>query len=467
MLKLVDDGILGILFLSDSPNGLFNQQSLKKKVCMKTNVLIVGSGCSGLYTALNLPQELHITIISKDTLEHSDSFLAQGGICMLKDESDYDSFFEDTLRAGHYKNNKISVDLMIKSSPDVIKDLIGYGVDFQRDENGNLAFTREGAHSDKRILFYQDTTGKEITSRLLAAVKKLPNVTLMEHTCLLDIMEEDNRCYGGVARLENGDLEKITADVTVLASGGVGGLYKNSTNFKHLTGDALAISLKHNIELKDMSYVQIHPTTLYKENPKERSFLISESVRGEGALLYDKNMNRFVDELQPRDVVAQAILKQMEKDGTDHVWEDLRTIPKKELEEHFPNILAHCREAGYDPFTECIPVVPAQHYFMGGIKVNHHSKTSMDFLYAVGETACNGVHGQNRLASNSLLESLVFAKRAAKDLVAKYESVSVLPKTLAELDLLDYQDDDILADDYKKIVVEKLTEEKQLETVIG
>lgn len=467
MLKLVDDGILGILFLSDSPNGLSNQQSLKKKVCMKTNVLIVGSGCSGLYTALNLPQELHITIISKDTLEHSDSFLAQGGICMLKDESDYDSFFEDTLRAGHYKNNKISVDLMIKSSPDVIKDLIGYGVDFQRDENGNLAFTREGAHSDKRILFYQDTTGKEITSRLLAAVKKLPNVTLMEHTCLLDIMEEDNRCYGGVARLENGDLEKITADVTVLASGGVGGLYKNSTNFKHLTGDALAISLKHNIELKDMSYVQIHPTTLYKENPKERSFLISESVRGEGALLYDKNMNRFVDELQPRDVVAQAILKQMEKDGTDHVWEDLRTIPKKELEEHFPNILAHCREAGYDPFTECIPVVPAQHYFMGGIKVNYHSKTSMDFLYAVGETACNGVHGQNRLASNSLLESLVFAKRAAKDLVAKYESVVELPTTLAELDLLDYQDGDILADDYKKLVVEKLTEEKQLETVIG
>lgn len=434
---------------------------------MKTNVLIVGSGCSVLYTALNLPQELQITIISKDTLEHSDSFLAQGGICMLKDESDYDSFFEDTLRAGHYKNDKVSVDLMIKSSPDVIKDLIGYGVDFQRDENGNLAFTREGAHSDKRILFYQDTTGKEITSRLLAAVKKRPNITLMEHTCLLDILEEDNRCYGGVVCLENGDLQKITADVTVLASGGVGGLYKNSTNFKHLTGDALAISLKHDIELKDMSYVQIHPTTLYQENPKERSFLISESVRGEGALLYDKNMNRFVDELQPRDVVAQAILKQMEKDGTDHVWEDLRTIPKKELEEHFPNILTHCREAGYDPFTECIPVVPAQHYFMGGIKVNHHSKTSMDFLYAVGETACNGVHGQNRLASNSLLESLVFAKRAAKDLVAKYESVSVLPKTLAELDLLDYQDDDILADDYKKLVVEKLTENNQLETVIG
>ena len=427
---------------------------------MKTNVLIVGSGCSGLYTALNLPQELQITIITKDTLENSDSFLAQGGICMLKDDSDYESFFEDTLRAGHYKNDKVSVDLMIKSSPDVIKDLLDFGVDFQRDENGNLVFTREGAHSDKRILFYQDTTGKEITSRLLAAVKKRPNITLMEHTCLLDILEEDNRCYGGVVRLENGDLEKITADVTVLASGGVGGLYKNSTNFKHLTGDALAI------ELKDMSYVQIHPTTLYQENPKERLFLISESVRGEGALLYDKNMNRFVDELQPRDVVAQAILKQMEKDGTDHVWEDLRTISKKELEEHFPNILAHCREAGYDPFTECIPVVPAQHYFMGGIKVNHHSKTTMDALYAVGETACNGVHGQNRLASNSLLESLVFAKRAAKDLVAHYETVAKLPESLSELDLEDYQDQESLEEDYKKMVLEKLTEQNQLASCI-
>ena len=433
---------------------------------MKTNVLIVGSGCSGLYTALNLSQERQITIITKDTLENSDSFLAQGGICMLKDDSDYESFFEDTLRAGHYKNDKVSVDLMIKSSPDVIEDLLDFGVDFQRDENGNLVFTREGAHSDKRILFYQDTTGKEITSRLLAAVKKRPNITLMEHTCLLDILEEDNRCYGGVVRLENGDLEKITADVTVLASGGVGGLYKNSTNFKHLTGDALAISLKHDIEVKDMSYVQIHPTTLYQENPKERSFLISESVRGEGALLYDKNMNRFVDELQPRDVVAQAILKQMEKDGTDHVWEDLRTIPKKELEEHFPNILAHCREAGYDPFTECIPVVPAQHYFMGGIKVNHHSKTTMDALYAVGETACNGVHGQNRLASNSLLESLVFAKRAAKDLVAHYETVAKLPESLSELDLEDYQDQESLEEDYKKMVLEKLTEQNQLASCI-
>ncbi|WCQ70366.1 L-aspartate oxidase [Streptococcus pasteurianus] len=433
---------------------------------MKTNVLIVGSGCSGLYTALNLPQERQITIITKDTLENSDSFLAQGGICMLKDDSDYESFFEDTLRAGHYKNDKVSVDLMIKSSPDVIEDLLDFGVDFQRDENGNLVFTREGAHSDKRILFYQDTTGKEITSRLLAAVKKRPNIMLMEHTCLLDILEEDNRCYGGVVRLENGDLEKITADVTVLASGGVGGLYKNSTNFKHLTGDALAISLKHDIELKDMTYVQIHPTTLYQENPKERSFLISESVRGEGALLYDKNMNRFVDELLPRDVVAQAILKQMEKDGTGHVWEDLRTIPKKELEEHFPNILAHCREAGYDPFTECIPVVPAQHYFMGGIKVNHHSKTTMDALYAVGETACNGVHGQNRLASNSLLESLVFAKRAAKDLVAHYETVAKLPESLSELDLEDYQDQESLEEDYKKMVLEKLTEQNQLVSCI-
>lgn len=175
----------------------------------------------------------------------------------------------------------------------------------------------------------------------------------------------------------------------------------------------------NNIELKNLDYVQIHPTTLYSDNKEERSFLISESVRGEGARLYDKNMNRFVDELLPRDLLTQEIYKQMEKDGTDFVWEDLRTIPRDELISHFPNIIEHCSQAGYDVFHECIPIVPAQHYFMGGIKVNHNSKTSMDHLYAVGETACNGVHGKNRLASNSLLESLVFAKRAAKEIAGE------------------------------------------------
>lgn len=331
---------------------------------------------------------------------------------MLRDDEDYYSYFEDTMRAGHYENDKKSVSIMIRSSADVVQDLLAVGVDFQRDAKGNLAFTREGAHSAKRILFHEDVTGKEITSKLLAAVRKLPNVTILENTTMLDIITSNNVCLGAVLEKEDHALVKIYADVTVLATGGIGGLYPHSTNFKHLTGDALAVALKHKVELENIDYVQIHPTTLYsKEN---RSFLISESVRGEGALLYDKNMNRFVDELLPRDLLTQEIQKQMEKDGTDFVWEDLRPIPPEELQRHFPNIVEHCREMGYDVTKECIPVVPAQHYFMGGVKVDYESRTSMENLYAVGETACNGVHGKNRLASNSLLESLVFAKRAAR-----------------------------------------------------
>ena len=385
---------------------------------METDILIAGSGCSGLYCALHLPRDKRITVVTKSDAESSDSYLAQGGICCLKDSEDYDAFFEDTLRAGHYENDRRSVDIMISSSQAVIGDLVDLGVDFQREADGSLAFTKEGAHSDKRILFHEDITGQEITSKLLARARERENITILEHTTLIDIVEGDGVCRGGVLRRQDGSLEAVAAEYTVLATGGVGGLYRFSTNFRHLTGDALAIAIRHGIELQNADYVQIHPTTLYSENREDRRFLISESVRGEGAKLYNKNMERFVDELQPRDVVSQAIYRQMEADGSEFVWEDLRPIPEKELQEHFPNIVEHCREMGYDVTRECIPVVPAQHYFMGGVKVDHNSRTSLPRLYAVGETACNGVHGKNRLASNSLLESLVFAKRAAEEMTA-------------------------------------------------
>lgn len=407
---------------------------------MKTEVLIVGSGCSGLYCALQLPRDKEITLITKADLESNDSYLAQGGICMLKDDEDYDSYFEDTMKAGHYENDRESVDIMIRSSQDVVQDLLEYGVRFHRDENGELDFTREGAHSDKRILFHEDITGKEITSKLLAQVKKLSNVKLMEYTTMEDLITKDNTCYGAVVRKKDGTLEAIQADCTVLATGGIGGIYRHSTNFRHLTGDALAIAIRHGIELQDINYVQIHPTTFYSKDDKTRSFLISESVRGEGAKLYGKNMERFANELLPRDLLSQKIHEQMEKDGTEHVWEDLRPIPHDVLENHFPNIVEHCREAGYDVFKECIPVVPAQHYFMGGIKVDHESRTTMNQLYAVGETACNGVHGKNRLASNSLLESLVFSKRAAQDLVEHYSEFKGNDEVVTNTDLKKYED---------------------------
>ncbi len=385
---------------------------------MKTDILIVGCGVSGLYCALKLPREKRITLITKAAAEESDSFLAQGGICVLPEESDYDAFFEDTMRAGHYENNKQSVDIMIRSSRAVIADLVACGARFEK--NGTeFVYTKEGAHSRPRILFHEDETGKEITSHLLERVRELPNVTLIEHCTMVDLLTKDNACCGIVARNQEGEYQQILADYTVLATGGIGGLFAHTTNFSHLTGDGLALSLRHGVRLQNIDYIQIHPTTLYGEQ-SGRSFLISESVRGEGAILLDGKGERFVNELLPRDVVANAIFAQMKKEGSGHVWLSLAPIPKEEILTHFPNIYHHCLECGYDVTREPIPVVPAQHYFMGGIAVDEHSKTSMERLYAVGETACNGVHGRNRLASNSLLESLVFAARAAAKITADY-----------------------------------------------
>lgn len=420
---------------------------------LNADTVIVGSGVAGLFSALNLPREQDIILITKSDLESSDSFLAQGGICVLRDESDYDSYFEDTMKAGHYENDKESVDIMIRSSQDVVKDLLSYDVDFARDEKGALAFTREGAHSDKRILFHEDITGEEITSKLWAAVQKLENVTILEYTTMLDIVEKNNVCYGAVIRKADGSVETVEADETVWACGGIGGLYRHSTNFRHLTGDALALSLMHGVKLKDINYVQIHPTTLYSEHEEDRSFLISESVRGEGAKLYNKKGERFVNELLPRDLLTEAIYEQMEKDHSDYVWEDLRTIPEAELHTHFPNIVEHCRQMGYDVTKECIPVVPAQHYFMGGVWVDHESHTSMAHLYAVGETACNGVHGRNRLASNSLLESLVFAKRAAKKMAGQEEApLTEKAEAFARIHMADYEDAAKLQKQYQDAV---------------
>lgn len=378
---------------------------------LQADVVIVGTGVAGLFAALSLPREKKIIMLTKSDAESSDSFLAQGGICVMRDESDYDDFMEDTMKAGHYENRKESVDIMIRSSRDVINDLIAYGVEFDK-KDGELAYTKEGAHCKPRILFHKDITGKEITSKLLERVRELANVTIYEYTTMTDILENEGNCVGVLAERE-GEVLKIFAKDTIWATGGIGGRYTHSTNFPHLTGDAIDIAKKHKIRLEHLDYVQIHPTTLYSKRPGRR-FLISESVRGEGAVLYNVNKERFVNELLPRDVVSNAIHEQMKKDGTDYVWLSMEHIPTETIRDHFPNIYKKCLEEGYDVTKECIPVVPAQHYFMGGVWVDEDSRTTMEHLYAAGETSCNGVHGKNRLASNSLLESIVFAKRAAK-----------------------------------------------------
>lgn len=381
-----------------------------------TDVVIAGTGAAGLFLALQLPQNIHITMLSKKNAEDSDSFLAQGGICVLRDEADYTGYYEDTMQAGHFENSPQAVELMIRHSREIISALCDYGVDFEQDENDFL-YTREGGHSNKRILFHKDITGKAITSVLLAQAQSRKNITILPNTTMIDVLRQGLSCHGIVALKSDKSLLYIASKHTVFACGGLGGLYKHSTNFRHLTGDALGIALSHGISLEHIDYIQIHPTTLYSQR-EGRCFLISESVRGEGAVLLNSKMERFVDELLPRDVVTKKIYEQMDADQKPFVWLSMKPIPEDVIRSHFPNILKQCQKEGYDVTKEPIPVVPAQHYFMGGIKVDLDSKTNLKHLYAVGETSCNGVHGANRLASNSLLESLVFARQAARHIEA-------------------------------------------------
>ena len=421
------------------------------------DAIIVGTGAAGLYCALNLPKRKKILMLTKQGADQSDSFLAQGGICMLRGEDDYEDYFEDTMRAGHYENNKRAVNLMIRSSNDIIRDLLWRNVDFVRAEDGELAFTREGAHSRPRILFHEDITGKEITQTLLDQVKTKENIEICEYMTMVDIISKDNICGGVIAMDAKNNVYPIRSQFVVLACGGIGGLFQNSTNYPHIAGDGLGIAMKHQVKLEHLDYIQIHPTTLFSHKPGRR-FLISESVRGEGALLYDKNGQRFTNELQPRDLLSQAIFEQMEKDGTDFVWEDMRPLGEKTIMQHFPNIYQHCIEEGFDPRKEPIPVVPAQHYFMGGIQADLSSRTSMRGLYACGETSCNGVHGKNRLASNSLLESLVFARRAADDMIFGETPEMCRPD---RLDLNQYEDQNVILEGYHKQVLNEIERMKK------
>ena len=420
------------------------------KIKQKYDVVIVGAGVAGLNCALNLPRDKSVLIICKKSPRQSDSYLAQGGICMLRGDFDYDEYFEDTMRAGHYVNNPAAVECMIKGSRGIIADLEECGVDFKKNPDGTFVCTREGGHTSPRILFHEDCTGKEITSKLMKKVEALKNVQIEPNVVMLDIIEGGGECRGIVAHSAKDDAVRyIYSDYTVLATGGIGGAFGFTTNYPVLTGDSLAICLNHGVAVDNINYIQVHPTTLYTKK-RGRRFLISESVRGEGAHLLDKNFNRFTDELQPRDVVKNAVLAQMKKDGTDFVWLDLRPVPREEIESHFPQIVKRCAEEGYDVFTECIPVVPAIHYFMGGVRSDLNGRTTMPRLYAVGETCCNGVHGKNRLASNSLLESLLFAKRAALDIDGNYSPADTA--LAAKPDAGKYKNYRKLLKEYKKTV---------------
>ena len=417
------------------------------------DVLIVGSGVAGLYCALNLRQDLDVMVVSKDKIDCTNTSLAQGGISVARDFEDVPFFAEDTLKAGRYKNDVQAVEVLTKESIENVDYLVSLGLDVDKDEEGNWDYTKEGAHCVNRIIHTQDNTGENVEKTLVKNACERKNLRISEDTFLVDIIERNGKCIGAIL-LKDKEQINVFAKFVVLACGGIGGLYKNSTSQRILRGDGLAVALRHDIELKDINYIQIHPTAFYDESDDERRFLISESVRGEGGKLYNINGERFIDELQPRDVVSEAIFKEMKKTNTPYVYLDISFLNSEYLKKRFSTIYNKCLEKGTDITKEPIKVSPAQHYFMGGIKVDLNSKTSMENLYAVGETACTGIHGANRLASNSLLEGLVFSKRAADLINSKTDTFNL---TKVDVDKI-YKSRKEIEEDNRILVVKAIRE---------
>lgn len=417
------------------------------------DVLIVGSGVAGLYSALNIRDDLDVMVVSKDKIDCTNTSLAQGGISVARDVNDVPYFIEDTLKAGQYKNDVQAVKVLTKESIENVDSLVALGLDVDKDDEGNWDYTKEGAHCVNRIIHTQDNTGENVEKTLVENVLNRKNIKVYEDTFLVDIIEKNNKCIGAILFKDNKQIN-VFAKSVILACGGIGGLYKNSTSQRILKGDGLAVALRHDVELKDINYIQIHPTAFYDESDDERRFLISESVRGEGGKLYNINGERFVDELQPRDVVSQAIFKEMEKTNFPYVLLDISFLDENYLKNRFSTIYNKCLEKGTDITKEPIKVSPAQHYFMGGIKVNLDSETSMENLYAVGETACTSIHGANRLASNSLLEGLVFSKRAANLINHKTDTFNL---TKIDIDRI-YKSQKEIEEDNRILVVNAIKE---------
>lgn len=415
------------------------------------DVLIIGSGISGLYSALNLNSNLNVLVVSKGKLDCTNTSLAQGGISVARDKDDVPYFIEDTLKAGQYKNDLEAVKVLASESIDNLKNLVSLGLKLDLDKDGNWDYTKEGAHCINRIVHTNDHTGDNVEKILIKNVISRENITVYEDTFFVDIIVDNGKCIGGIL-IKDGKQINVFAKYVILACGGIGGLYKNSTSQRILKGDGLATAIRHNVELKDINYIQIHPTAFYDETNDERRFLISESVRGEGGILRNVNGERFVNELLPRDVVSAAVFEQMKKTNTPYVLLDISFLDPEYIKNRFSLIYQNCLEKNTDITKEPIKVSPAQHYFMGGIKVDTNSQTSLDRLLAVGETSCTGVHGANRLASNSLLEGLVFSRRGANVINNSIDNIELITKSV---DKIEKTVDEIVAEN-RKLVVEAI-----------
>ena len=390
------------------------------------DVIIVGSGVSGLYAALNLDSSMQILMLSKRELTLCNSALAQGGVAAVMDTSNdnYELHIKDTLIAGGYKNDIDNVRILVEQGPKDVKNLLNYGVDFDRKSDGSIDLTLEGGHCRHRIAHHKDSTGFEIVTSLIEGVKKLPNVTIIENSHLLGLTKRGDSFLADV--LHEGKHSYYTTKATVLATGGIGRVYDYTTNSAIATGDGIQFAYNMGAEIKHLSYIQFHPTA-FADRENRECFLVSEAVRGEGAYLLNCHKERFMHkyeperkELAPRDVVSKDMLKEQKETGSDEFFLDISYKDPEFVKNRFPMIYKKVLEKGYDMTKEPIPIYPCQHYLMGGIAVNGHGATTVQGLYAAGECAHTGVHGINRLASNSLLEALVFSRLIAEDINGKY-----------------------------------------------
>jgi L-aspartate oxidase len=412
----------------------------------QVDVLVIGTGLAGIYTALSIDPRYRVCIIAKEVLNHSNSMLAQGGIAaeLTDDPISLESHYEDTLKAGSYHNNKEAVKFLVSHAAEAIESLIEFGINFDKDETNHYLLTREGGHSKRRILHSGgDATGYYTTHDLSSLLVMHPNIELLEQTMALDLIKGDRGQCIGAAVLEQDALHyPIYAKVTILASGGIGSVYGSTTNDLSATGDGIGMAYRIGAEISDMEFVQFHPTALYVEGSLSRKrFLISEAVRGEGAVLLNVEKQSFMEkyhpelkDLAPRDIVSQAIYREMYDTWTDHVYLDTRHLDPQYLKHRFPTIYQHCLENGIVLGVDLIPVSPCEHFICGGVKTDLSGETTIKNLYAVGEVSCTGVHGANRLASNSLLECIVFGASAVRRIHQELPSIShQIQQPLAEL----------------------------------